>query len=189
MIDLAVNFLNVALNDHLVSRAGPTAPRSLVSRLVDPTGRLALNDDTLAATVINIEEERVMRGQTREVTLVAGRHVSSEPALRLNLYLLFAAHFRQLDQGLKYLSMVVGCFQAQPIFKPATHPALDTGIQQLSCELQSLSFEQLNQIWAYLGAKYLPSVVYKVRMVVVQHGEAVTTGPPIRQIDVDSSNP
>ena len=189
MIDVAVNFLNGALNDHLVSRLGATAARATVTRLVDQQGRTVLNDDTLGTTLINLEEERVLRGQTRESSLVAGRLVTTEPALRLNLHVLFAANFRLLDQGLKYLSLVVGCFQAQPIFKPGTHPALDAGIQQLSLELQSLTYEQQNQIWAYLGGKYLPSVVYRTRMVVVQHSDTDGVGPPIRRIEIDPKSP
>lgn len=185
LIDVAVNFLNGALNDHLVSRLGVTAARATVTRLVDQQGRTVLNDDTLGTTIINIEEERVLRGQSRESSLVAGRLVTTEPPLRLNLHLMFVANFRLLDQGLKYLSLVVGCFQAQPIFRPSTHPALDATILQLSPELQSLTYEQQNQIWAFLGGKYMPSVVYRVRMVVVQHCDIEIVGPPVRQIDID----
>lgn len=189
MIDVAVNFVNAALNDHFVGRLGATAARSTVTRLVDQQGRTVLNDDTLGTTLINVEEERVMRGQTRESSLVAGRLVTTEPPLRLNLHLMIAANFRLLDQALKYLSLVVGCFQAQPIFKPATHPALDAGIQQLSLELQSLTYEQQNQIWAFLGGKYLPSVVYRARLILVQHSDTDSVGPPIRRIDLVSESP
>lgn len=189
MIDVAVNFVNGALNDHFVSRLGPTAARATVTRLVDQQGRTVLNDDTLGTTLVNLEEERVLRGQTRETTFVAGRLVTTEPALRLNLHLMFAANFRLLDQALKYLSLVVGCFQAQPIFKPSTHPGLDPGIQQLSLELQSLTYEQQNQIWAYLGGKYLPSAVYRARLVLVQHSETDGVGPPIRRVDLVTESP
>lgn len=35
-------------------------------------------------------------------------------------------------------------------------------------ELVSLSMEQLNQMWSYLGSKYMPSVLYKMRLCAVQ---------------------
>ena len=41
-------------------------------------------------------------------------------------------------------------------------------IEKLIVEMISLTFEQQNHMWGTLGAKYLPSVLYKVRMLVVQ---------------------
>jgi hypothetical protein len=38
-------------------------------------------------------------------------------------------------------------------------------------------------MWACLGAKHLPSVVYRLRMVVLQDVEPLATGAPITVID------
>jgi len=44
---------------------------------------------------------------------------------------------------------------------------LDHSIQELIIELHSPSFDQLNQICASLSIGYLPSVIYKVRILVI----------------------
>ena len=41
---------------------------------------------------------------------------------------------------------------------------------------------KLNQIWAYMGSKYLPSVAYRVRMVVLQDIEPQDIAKPITTI-------
>jgi hypothetical protein len=41
------------------------------------------------------------------------------------------------------------------------------GIEKLILEMNSLNFDQLNQLWSIIGGKYQPSVVYRMRMVTV----------------------
>ncbi|HXS15683.1 MAG TPA: Pvc16 family protein, partial [Polyangiaceae bacterium] len=38
-----------------------------------------------------------------------------------------------------------------------------TDIKELSVELYTMNFEQVNHLWSTLGGKYMPSVLYKVR--------------------------
>ena len=101
-----------------------------------------------------------------------GQHVVREPVLRLNLYVLLAANFKDYKEGLKYLSFLLVYFQSHPSFTAQEFPGLDPRLEKLTLELLSLSFEQLNQVWAFLGAKQLPSVLYKVRLVVLEIGRA-----------------
>lgn len=105
-----------------------------------------------------------------------------EPELKLNLYILFAANFKIYDQALKFISYVLTYFQSHSSFTSDGYPTLDPRIKKLTVELQSLNYEQLNQVWAFIGAKQLPSVIYKVRMVVLQDEAATAIQPPITHI-------
>ena len=67
-------------------------------------------------------------------------------------------------------------------FTSDEYPALDTRIERLVVELQSLGYEQLNQIWAFIGTKQLVSAIYKFRMVVLQGQRQQAIQPPIREI-------
>ena len=67
-------------------------------------------------------------------------------------------------------------------FDKADYPDLDP-IEYLIVELYSLSFEQQNQLWASLGGKYMPSVVYKVRLVVIDKGFMGAKEKAIMEID------
>jgi hypothetical protein len=72
--------------------------------------------------------------------------------------------------------------QARSLHTPTESPGLPAGIERLALELLSWTPEQLNQMWACFGAKHLPSVVYRLRMVTLQDSEPIGTGAPITTI-------
>ena len=47
-----------------------------------------------------------------------------------------------------------------------------------------MGLEQQNHLWGYLGAKYLPSICYKVRMLVVQEQLGLGQQPGIGEISI-----
>jgi hypothetical protein len=187
MLDAALAFLAKELNGYLLARTAETFGEALVARPVDENGKWAIGEDHIGITLVNVEEERILKSQLPEAVYVGGRQVVLEPQLRLTLQVLFAAQFKQYNQALRYLSLVLTFFQAHPRFARDEYPALDPGIEQLVPELQSLSYEQLNQLWAFVGGKQLPSVVYRVRMVLLQDLEPFSVGPPITRINASLS--
>lgn len=46
----------------------------------------------------------------------------------------------------------------------------------LQIDSESMSFDQLNQMWSYFGAKYMPSVLYKVRFLPVTTSKSIGEG-------------
>jgi hypothetical protein len=188
MLDIALKFLKDELSSYIVARTGSSLTEVSLAKIVDDAGKWALNDDSIGINLVNIEEERTVKEQLPKHTYVNGQHITLEPELRLNLYVLFATKFLQYDQGLKYLSHVVTFFQAHSVFTPVRNPGLDSRIEKMIVELQSLSYDQLSQIWTYVGGKQLPSLLYKVRMVVVQDTEPTAIKPPITTIDTTIEN-
>lgn len=182
MLDVAISFLKDELNGYLLTRTGSDAVKAALGKVVDEAGKYAFANDSICCSIINIEEERAMKNQLPDYKTVHGQHVVLEPELKLNLYVLFAANFTHYDQALKYISYVLTCFQAHPLFTADTYPALAPAIGKLTLELQSLSYDQLNQIWSFIGGKQLPSVVYKVRMVTLQDAAQVAVQPPLTTI-------
>jgi Pvc16 N-terminal domain len=185
MLDTALGFFKDELNTYLVTQVGTAAAKVEVSTIVGEDGKYAISLGAIGATIINIEEERVFKAQVPEHNYTNGQHLVLEPELKLNLHLMFAAHFKQYDQALKYLSHLLTYFQSRPLFTSATYPGLDIRIQRLAVELQSPSYEQLNQIWGFIGGKQLPAVIYKVRMVSLQEMIPVMVQPPIGEINMN----
>ena len=183
MLDIALKFLAAELNTYLLVRTSSDFGTVQVGRPVDDTGKWAVKEDHLGVALVNIEEERTVKTQVPEPQLVNGRQVLREPELKLNLYLLFVANFKQYDVALKYLSLVLTFFQSHPLFTRERAPGLDPRIERMAADLQSPGFEQLNQLWAFVGGKQLPSVLYRIRLVVVQDMEPARIGPPITRID------
>lgn len=192
MLDIALKFLTDELKSYLNFNIRVSSnPEDIVkmSRLVDEAGKYAFDVGTVAATIINIEEERTFKSQLPDYTYKNGQHVVLEPEIKLNLHVMFAANFTHHDVALKYISYVLIYFQSHHYFTSEEYPALDERIGKLTMEFQSLSYEQLNQVWAFIGGKQLPSVIYKVRMVVLQDEAQMAIQPPITIINTQIERP
>ncbi|MDI1478929.1 DUF4255 domain-containing protein [Polyangium sp. y55x31] len=183
MLDVALAFLVKNLNAQVALRTGSTFGGAELGRIVDEAGKCAIQVDHVGVAIVNVEEERVFRAQLPELTRENGKILKVEPPLRLNLYVMFAANFQRYDQALRHLSLVLSFFQANPVFTQSAYPGLDARIEKLTVELLSPSFEQLNQIWAFIGSKQLPSVLYKVRMVTLQDEAASGIVSPVSGLD------
>ena len=103
------------------------------------------------------------------------------------LYVLFSVNRDYTDDALRYLSYVMQFFQHKNVFSPQNSPGLFTDtmlpVQQISSELVTLNFEQVNHLWASLGGKYLPSVLYKIRQVVIDDRFVQNGGGIILEIE------
>jgi hypothetical protein len=191
MLDIAVSFLADELNTYLRKRGELTGSLDVVlpTSLVDDKGVWTLPVGNIGLTLVNIEEERVLREQLPERVYLNGNNVVLQPVIKLNLIVLFAARFAPDTDGykssLKFLSHVFTFFQANPSFSADNSPGLNGNIEKLNVELLSYTPEQLNQTWAYLGSKYLPSAIYRVRMVSLQDIEPVEIGKPITTINAE----
>jgi len=183
VIDAALNFIAGEVNAHLRKRMASDLGEVTAGPLVDDRGIWVVPQDRTRLTLFQIDEERTLREQVPARTIVAGREVLLPPVLKLNLVVVFAGRFQQYDQALRTLSHVLAYFQARPLFTPSDSPALPAGIERLALDLLSWGPEQLNQMWACLGAKHLPSVIYRVRYVALQDVEPAGTGAPITTIE------
>jgi hypothetical protein len=183
VIDTTLSFLADEFNAHLLKRTGTELGAVTVGALCDDRGLWTQPVDSTRLTLFQIDEERSVREQLPERTLIGGREVSLPPVLKLNLVILFAGRFQQYDQALRTLSLILAFFQARPLFTPASSPGLPEGVERIALDLLSYGPEQMNQMWACLGAKHLPSVTYRLRLVALQDQEPLRTGLPIRVIE------
>ena len=154
-----------------------------VSALVKEDGTVVIPKDQLGLTLINVEEERVHKAQTAVHASNDGQVMHLNPEIKLNLYVLISSNFTTYATGLKFLSAALSFFQAKSVFTPSNTANMPAGIGKLIVELYTLGLEQQNHLWGYLGAKYLPSLCFKVRMLVVQEGLAQDQQPAIKQMD------
>lgn len=185
MIDVALQFLRDEVTTLFLTGTGSDRVKVKLSTVVDDAGKYAFEQDLIGLSVINIEEERTVKTHLPQHSYLNGQHVISAPELKLNLYLLFSANFKFYEEALKYLSLILTYFQSCPSFTHEAFPGLDPGIEKLTLELQSPSFEQWNQIWGCNGGKQLPSVIYRVRMVILQPEAPSGIRPPISSISAN----
>ena len=182
MIDNSLEVLKNAVHDYLarLPQLNITSETPVqLTHVCKPDGTTAINDNSLGLTLVNIEEERVVKSQQPFIKAQNGRVLHVNPEIKLNLYILFSANFTQYKTGLEFLAGTIRFFQSKNVFTPNDTPALDPKIEKLIVEMESLNLEQQHHLWGLLGAKYLPSVMYKVRMITIQEALAADEGPPI----------
>src|ERR1044072_3348468 len=148
-------------------------------------------NDKIVASIINIEQEETLRNIPfrRVVRNAQGlpQAVEQEPESHLNVYVLFGANKNNYNTGLQRISQVVAFFQRQYVFTPADTPLLATlKLSKLIFELYSTNFQELNQIWSVMGGKYIPSVIYKMRLAIIQDAPILETGI-IEEINLNTS--
>jgi hypothetical protein len=183
MLDKALFFFADELNAYLQVRTGVLGTKVKVSAIVNEDGKYAMDAESIAITILNIEEETIIKDHKRQYVYQSGQHKVLNPKLNLNLMVMFSAKFTVYDQALKYISHVLTFFQNNNSFSPNTYPSLDHTVEKLNVELQKLSFDELNQVWAFIGGKQLPSVIYKVRMIAIQDQTQNDIQQPITVID------
>lgn len=199
MIDTALNFLTQEINTFLkIKNNTPNENKIVLSSIATDSG-LVIPNKSLGLSLINIEEERVHKEQRATFLNENGKTQNYNPELRLNLYILITSNFQDkliedpsddYKEGLKQLSYVILFFQSKNVFTNDNSPLLasiDPNIQRIVVELYSYSFEQLYNFWSVVGTKYLPSVLYKVRMLRFQGGSVDAELPSVAGVDLNNS--
>lgn len=141
-------------------------------------------------SVVNVSEERALRNLSH-IDRTPAETRTLEPPVHLNLDVLFAFNFSSFDTSLVHLSRVIETYQTQRYFDAATPvapgaPTFPPELQRLVLDMANLTLEERNNLWSTLGGAYLPSVLYRVRLVEIQGATAVPVSR-IETITVDSS--
>lgn len=196
MIVEAMALLLRQLNDHLarIDGAGTGAPDQIVLGNVAQLDRQEVAtelDNHLVLGLVNVEEERTLKNARATVAGDGGAVLYRNPPLHLNLYLLFTANYRNYETGLKRLAQVLAFFQGKQRFTladaPGVVPAEAVIVEfSLSMDLISLTFEQVNHLWGFLGARQMPSVIYRGRLVAISDQRILDGGGRIMDIALNT---
>ena len=178
MLSDVLLLLRSQLNDYVDANSGgsPAEPGEdkvvlLDGEKMDP---ITFKLGAISILLVNLEEETTQRSADRyQRVLPNGSKLQVHPEIRLNFYILFVARFKQYEQGLRYLSLIIQFFQQNRVLDHQNAPALSDRIEKLIMELVTLPFSEQNEIWNALRTTYHPSVLYKVRMITFRDEEGV----------------
>lgn len=179
MISDVLVLLKNRLNAYLTAGWDPSESREDPVAFIDGENMdpLTFKLGAVSVLLINIEEENVLRAPDMYRRSHAdGTQQKIYPDVRLNLYVLFVARFKEYEASLSSLSQIVQYFQNQRVLNHHNTPDLPEDIDRLIIELVTLPFAEQNEIWNALRTTYHPSVLYRVRMIVFRDGDAVS--PP-----------
>jgi Pvc16 N-terminal domain len=141
-------------------------------------------------SLINVQEEAALKN-TSHVERRLGELKYIEPPVYVNLFLLFAFDFAAYPTSLTHLSKTIELFQAKRWFGPATQSGpgavpFPATLEKLVFDMVNLNFEELNNLWGVLGGTYLPSAIYKVRLVKIQLQQDMAA-PEVTTIQLDTA--
>ena len=188
MIDDALHIISEQLNQFLKLRFDMTENMVTLSYVVNQDGSVA-NDEKnkVIFSLVDISEEVFANGQGQYRSSQYGEYVA-RPDMHLNLQVGFFAYFNpgNYNEALKFTSAVIQFFHSKPSFTQQNTPALaDRGIEKLHFEILHLDSNSKNNLWATLGAKYMPSIIYKVRAVMIEDASVQGYLETIRTMDID----
>ena len=202
MIDNALKIIANEVNKYLVRKLDPdrdpTATKRIatgnVTKVLEPDAAGSRSDSTSAPgilSLVNLEEER--DSKPNNFVRVNDKIEYRNPKINLNLYCLFAMNHPSYDTSLQYLSLVIQFFQYRSVIDHKNTPpenglALDPKINKLIFDLISMNSEQVNHLWATLGGKYLPSVLYKVRMITIEDDTPGVQAEAITGLSMNSND-
>jgi len=151
-------------------------------------------NEKLVVSVVNIAEEASLKNNTVHLQKNQ-QHFEVHPTVHVNLYLLFTANFKEYDKAINHLFRVLEFFQGRKVFQYKNAPfSIEGNVSaadeeqmkeiELTVELHTLSFEQLNDLWGSLGGKQIPFVLYRARLVPVQMEQVLGREGFITEIDL-----
>lgn len=188
MIDDALHIISEQLNQFLRLRFDLTENMVSLSYVVNQDGTVANEEkNKVIFSLLDISEEVYTNGNTQYRNSSYGEYVA-RPNMHLNLQVGFFAYFNpgNYNEALKFTSAVIQFFHSKPTFTGQNTPALaDRGIDKIQFEMLHLDSNSKNNLWATLGAKYMPSVIYKVRALLVEDAAAQGYLEIIRTMDID----
>ncbi len=186
MINVVLSVLKDKLNEYL-KNVGTTELNVVEFINTNNNDPVSFTDDKVTPFLINVSEDRKFRNADQYSGIVRdGIRTQANPEIRIELLILFVSKFSKYDQALKFLSHVIKFFQVNRVFSPLNSPQLsDERIEKLVVELISLPLEEQNQVWHSLNTSYLPSVLYRVRLLSFIDEQSIEfVGTPLQEINL-----
>jgi len=170
MIHEFVPLIASELSDFLDGRFDTSEDPVILSNIVQQDGSVAIKgENKVIVTLVNIERDGTNQGH-------GGGFSRGDLPVHINLYVLFSAYFNDYIEALKFTSGVIGFFQANPTFTYMGNT--------VKVELHNVDFRELGNLWTAVGAKCLPSALYKIRTLNMDEDNIRDTIPPVSGISM-----
>lgn len=187
MINESLDFICSQMNEHFKKQFDVAEEKAIVSNIINVDGSVPIqNNDKLVISLANIEQETSIANLGFTHKQGNEYQLKNQP-LSINLYILFAANFSNYSESLKFVSATISFFQANYLFTQKDYPQLSNISEKLVFELLKTDYQNVYNIWNAIGAKYLPSVIYKMRMLVINNDNTLEKINRINQINWKAS--
>jgi hypothetical protein len=179
MIDVSLAYIRKMLDQYLSIHLGIDEGNVVLNSVVTDDGaRPQKNQNKVVITLINLEYEtnrQFYGGMQRD----GNQFNRVNPPVFFNVDMMLSSGFDDYGESLKFLTACIAFFQENLSFNIASHPDMPAGLETLKFEIENSPSEKTYNVWMALGAKYVPSIIYKIRHVAVQSGQIKGTAAAV----------
>nr|WP_295076458.1 DUF4255 domain-containing protein [uncultured Roseateles sp.] len=182
MIDAALGQMAGQLNQHLRLRYQVPDDLAVLSNLHEQSGALVPQvANKLVLFLAGVERDTMAHRVGPSVSI--NSQLRSADPVYLNLLVMCAANFsgNNYPEALKFLSSAISFFQGKPVIDHQNTPELDERLERLVLNIENLSSSEMHSLWGIHSGRYLPSVLYRVRMVSMDSQQIELRETPIHQ--------
>ena len=170
MIGAALTYLRDKVNTHLQDGETDSGQPLVVFVEGDKIDPLSIQSGRVNILVVNVEEERELRGAN---PYYDERSQRINPDIPLTISALFIARFNDYPTSWNYLTDIIRFFQSHPVLERADNQAqssnnMPEGIESLRCEMISLNLQQQNEVWGALRITQHPALLYKIKLITLR---------------------
>jgi hypothetical protein len=161
MIQKALQFINDCLEDFLKNKMTTLESVVILNNVLNIDGTVAQkNQNKLILTLFNLSEEHITQTQFP---------INTNPINQAKnnicfFSILLSSNFDDYTESLKFLDAAYLFFNENVVFNAASFPSFPSGIDSIQVNFHNSSFDELHLVWNSIGARYLPSIIYKVRL-------------------------
>lgn len=169
MLDQALKIITSRLNGFINQHVDIDEDIVEMASPVSPDGVMPVEaNDKILIFVANISKDTLP--YSRSCQSVKSGIVPSIDALYLNVHISIAANFHgnRYIEALSFLSMAIQCLHENPVLDRFIVADMPAGLDKLILDIENTDLNEVSNLWGMLGGKYLPSIFYKVRMLIIQ---------------------
>jgi hypothetical protein len=184
MLYPAIHTIENRLNHYLKNHYNSEEQLVVSGSIVDESGAIPeKNQNKIILSLVNIEQETLHRYEAPKRHKNSGI-VHENPPFNFNLLVLVAALHSDYKESLKWLSSAIAHFQSKPVLDHQNYPDLDSRIQKLTIEILNTTLQEMQNLWLAQGAKYIPSIIIKVRIISNPDDDTALVLPEISKVDL-----
>lgn len=173
MIEKAFQFTAKTLNQYIKNKFVLDDNPVIINRIIEQDGKIPVkNQNHIVLSLIHVEEETTKQFYNRTASVPDGNYVKKPVSNRYNLFMLVTPNFDDYNEALKFLSVTMQFFQTNELIDVTKYANIPPEIGRLEFEFQKGDgYMQMQNLWTALGAKYQPSIIYKIRMITIASDE------------------
>ena len=165
MIQTVFQFITTELEQYLRRTLSLNDNHVISNAIINADGSIPIeNQNKLVLSFLNLQQEASRSMMTMNRASNSANLASNKPE-HYSIQLLVTSNFDDYIESLKFLDHSINFFQKQAVISHDNTANLPQGLLKLNFQLEDTSDSEMQKVWTMLGAKYQPSVVYKLRVI------------------------